>query len=306
MNTRKTIGMILTLFLGGFSSLGIAQVVAQSKVIFGTDVANPISVAPYESTRINVELARDEYDIEGDPFAKGRALWLGTVATGSALRATFVTDKPGVDDLLNADDVYRFSFVLSALAPGEYTVELALSGQASALMPVRRAVTVAATSPTVVATSLGQRPTGKFFLTASAQELSTLAALTGDGSVDKKGLLWGVAEQTMNVWPATGDAPTAAKPVCRLYHPQAVTHFYSANAADCALVRNISPWVDEGIAFKALTPNNGACPTGTDPVYRLFSAGLGNHVYTRSTATVASFGQTGWVNEGVVFCSPKT
>lgn len=306
MNTRKTTGMILPLFLGGFSSLGIAQVVAQSKVIFGTDVPNPISVAPYESTRINVELARDEYDIEGDPFAKGRALWLGTVATGNALRVTFVTDKPGVDDFLNADDVYRFSFVLSALAPGEYTVELALSGQASALVPVRRTVIVAATSPTVVATSLGQRPTGKFFLTASAQELSVLAALTGDGSVDKKGLLWGIAEQTMNVWPAMGDAPTAAKPVCRLYHPQAVTHFYSANAADCALVRRTSPWIDEGVAFKALTPSNGACAIGTDAIYRMFSAALANHAYARSTATVASFGQTGWVNEGVVFCSPKT
>ena len=71
-------------------------------------------------------------------------------------------------------------------------------------------------------------------------------------------------------------------------------------------MRKTSPWIDEGIAFKALTPSNGACPTGTDAVYRLFSAALGNHVYTRSTATVTAFGQTGWANEGVVFCSPKS
>lgn len=305
MNERISIGLFVALALAGFSSVGLAQGVAQSKVVFAADVPNPVRVTAYETTRINVELSREEYDIEGDPSAKGRAMWLGTTATGNALRATFVTDKPGVDDFLNVNDAYKFSFVLSALAPGEYTIDLALSGQASTVLPVRRTVIVAATPPTVVATSLGQRPTGKFFLTASPQELAALSALTSDGSADKTGLLWGIAEQTMNVWPATGDASAAAKPVCRLYHPQAVTHFYSANAADCALVRKTPPWVDEGIAFKALTPSNGACPTGTDAVYRLFSASIGNHAYTRSTATVTAFGQTGWANEGVVFCSPK-
>ena len=305
MNKRIAIRAVTALSLSIFSGIGGAQTVTQSRVIFAADVPNPIRIAAYETARINVELSREDYDIEGDPFAKGRALWLGTSAAGNALRATFVTDKPGIDDFLNADDAYKFSFVLSALSPGDYTIELALSGQASGVVPTRRTVIVAATPPTVIATSLGQRPTGKFFLTASPQELAVLGALTGDGSADKKGLLWGIAEQTMNVWSATGDAPAAAKPVCRLYHPQAVTHFYSANAADCALVRKTSPWIDEGIAFKALTPSNGACPTGTDAVYRLFSAALGNHVYTRSTATVTAFGQTGWANEGVVFCSPK-
>jgi hypothetical protein len=305
MNKRASIALIATSFLAGFSDCGLAQVVTQSKVVFGADVPNPVRVAAYEATRINVELSRDEYDIEGDPFAKGRAMWLGTTSAGNALRATFVTDKPGADDFLNVDDVYKFTFVLSALAPGEYTIELALAGQPSGPVSISRTVIVALTPPTIVATSMGQRPTGKFFITASPQELTVLSALTGDGASDKKGLIWGVAEQTINVWPATGNAPTAAKPVCRLYHPQAVTHFYSANEADCALVRKTAPWIDEGIAFKALTPSNGACPVGTDAVYRLFSATLGNHVYTRSTATITAFGQTGWANEGVVFCSPK-
>lgn len=240
----------------------------------------------------------------GNPSSPLLLRFLGWGTSATTLRATFVTDKPIVDDfggLVYAD----FVLPLPLLAPGTYTIELATAdGKVTDMKPL----TVSGAAATSPATSLNNRRSGKFFLTAASAEVTSLLALSGltNPQVDAGGVHWGIAEQTMNVWPATGDAPPAAKPVCRLYHPQAVTHFYSANEADCALVRKTAPWVDEGIAFKALTPSNGACPTGTDAVYRLFSATLGNHAYTRSTATVTAFGQTGWVNEGVVFCSPKS
>ena len=117
--------------------------------------------------------------------------------------------------------------------------------------------------------------------------------------------LWIQSEAPFLAWPATGDAPSSALPVCRLFHPGAVTHFYSANPTDCATLRRTAPWVDEGIAFRALLPTAaGTCGIGTQIVYRLFSESLGTHRYTRSTATYEALQSKGWQPEGAVFCSP--
>lgn len=289
---------VATTLVASASSL-FAQTVEQAAFRF---VSQNLPLVAYSETQ-TLELAVDIYT-NGPVVLPHRAFQLlGWTFAGAKLRASFLSDKPFVEDIPFFRP-YVFSITVPPLAPGNYTIELAT---ADGKVTDMRALTVTVAPATSPATSLNNRRSGKFFLTASSADVSSLLALSGlsNPPVDGGGMHWGIAEQTMNVWPATGEAPTAAKPVCRLYHPQAVTHFYSANAADCALVRGTSPWIDEGIAFKALTPSNGACPTGTDPVYRLFSATLGNHTYTRSTATVTAFGQTGWANEGVVFCSPK-
>jgi hypothetical protein len=56
----------------------------------------------------------------------------------------------------------------------------------------------------------------------------------------------------------------------------------------------------------------GACPAGTQPVYRLYNNGMGaapNHRYTTSLATRAAMLAQGWVPEGygadaVIMCAP--
>ena len=289
-----------TLALVGMTPALHAQAVEQARLAFvspNLDGVSPYSVSETLSLRVDI------YTQLGEPLPAFAVRFVGWIVDGVKLRATFLSAKPFVEDIpfFRANAI---SIALPPLAPGTYTIELATS---DGKITDTRSLAVSASPATTPATSLNNRRSGKFFLTASSTEASSLLALTAssDPPLEDGGVRWGIAEQTMNVWSATGDAPAAAKPVCRLYHPQAVTHFYSANAADCALVRKTSPWIDEGIAFKALTPSNGACPTGTDAVYRLFSAALGNHAYTRSTATVTAFGQTGWTNEGVVFCSPK-
>ena len=278
-----------------------AQTVEQAR--FGFVAQDLPSLDAYTDSQ-TLELAVDIYS-NGPVVLPSKAFrLLGWKVEGAMLTARFLADKPFIEDT----PFFRATVFLIAVPPltsGNYTVQLAT---ADGKVTDTRSLTVTAAAATSPATSLNNRRSGKFFLTASSVEVNSLVVLSGatNPPVDGGGMHWGIAEQTMNVWSATGDAPTAGKPVCRLYHAQAVTHFFSANEADCALVRKTAPWIDEGIAFKALTPSNGACPTGTDAVYRLFSASIGNHAYTRSTATVTAFGQTGWVNEGVVFCSPKS
>ena len=291
----------LALLLCGFALPLHAQPVAQARVWFSlADLPVVQAYLPAQSLSISVEITKGG----GTPSSSLLLRFLGWGANGSTLRAAFVTAKPQLDDFGGLVPA-NYEVPVPPLAPGAYTLELATSD--GKVTDIKRLV-VSDVPATLPATSLSNRRSGKFFLTASSTEVSSLLALTAssDPPLEDGGVRWGIAEQTMNVWPATGGAPAASKPVCRLYHPQAATHFYSANVADCALVRKTSPWIDEGIAFKVLTPSNGACPTGTDAVYRLFSSTLGNHVYTGSAATVTAFGQTGWVNEGVVFCSPKS
>ena len=299
---RKLLDYIVASFaLVGIASSAHAQAAQQARVWF--DSKDLFKIEAFSQTKSLLVFAEYQKNF-GSPSSPLVLRFLGWKTTDSTLRAVFVTDKPIVDDFGFPFPYSDYVVPLPPLAPNTYTIELAT---ADGKITDTKSLTVAAAPATTSATSLNNRRSGKFFLTATSSDVSALLALSGvsNPEVDAGGVHWGIAEQTMNVWPATGDAPLAAKPVCRLYHPQAATHFYSANSADCSLVRKTPPWIDEGIAFKALTPSNGACPVGTDAVYRLFSASLGNHAYTRSTATVSAFGQTGWANEGVVFCSPK-
>lgn len=291
-----TLALIGTVFNGSTN----AQTPPQADVLFGSMAG--IAVPAYSDSQ-KLEVRVDVYKMIGMSSRPSSLRFLNWTTDSSKLRATFVSDKAFVEDFLG----YRpsdYAIPLPPLSPGSYTVELATSdGKVTAT----NQLTVASTGPTIAATSLGNRRSGKFFLTAAPAEASALLALFGASTptIDEGGVHWGVAERAINVWPATGNAPAEAQPVCRLYHPQVATHFYSANATDCATIRRTAPWVDEGVAFRALTAKNGVCPVGTDPVYRLFNPDLANHVYTRSTASVAAFAQTGWANEGVVFCSPK-
>ena len=75
--------------------------------------------------------------------------------------------------------------------------------------------------------------------------------------------------------------------MCRFYgslFPGPNSHFYTADAAECASVRSDPGWTFEGIAFHVGVPINGACPGGTYPVYRSynnrFARNDSNHRYT--------------------------
>jgi hypothetical protein len=116
---------------------------------------------------------------------------------------------------------------------------------------------------------------------------------------------------------AHATAQSGFAPICRFYLPPGYgdTHFYSASPAECDVVRAQNPaFVLESTAVMYLaTPNyvTGACPSGTDPVYRAWNRRPDtNHRYTSERSVRDAMVALGYVAEGsgpdvVTFCAPR-
>src|SRR5690606_32674359 len=135
-----------------------------------------------------------------------------------------------------------------------------------------------------------------------------------------------ILDDGFNVWPADGPAPSAAKPVCSFFSNVFgwhiyESHFYTADEEECNFLQSFdSGWEYEGVAFQALVPIDGSCPTGTTPVWRLYNneghRNTSNHRYVTSHETYQAMiankvlfidppeNAEGWIGEGVAFCSP--
>jgi len=104
-------------------------------------------------------------------------------------------------------------------------------------------------------------------------------------------------------WVRTGNDFTtttyAELPVCRFYSPVFNTHFYTADAAECALVKHNTDWVYEKSPFNTLEPYDATC-SGAAPVYRFYHAG--DHRYTADTGIRDAMLARGWTYEGIAFC----
>jgi serine protease len=157
---------------------------------------------------------------------------------------------------------------------------------------------VAETSPPQIARTLFHPEINHYFVTAGEREF----ALVLDD-------WWYTSDRGFYVWTRDSDAPAAAVPVCRFYSFLVNSHFYTAGEAECELLKqNGSGWIYEGIAFQALVPTGGACPAGTDPVWRLYNNRFeqldSNHRFVASSETYRTMMAAGWIGEGIAFCSP--
>jgi hypothetical protein len=103
-------------------------------------------------------------------------------------------------------------------------------------------------------------------------------------------------------WERTGNdfttATFATLPVCRFHSPVFNTHFYTADATECALVKQNPDWVYEKSPFAALARQGGQC-IGV-PVYRVYRAG--DHRYTADGGLRDAMVAKGWTDEGIGFC----
>ncbi len=109
---------------------------------------------------------------------------------------------------------------------------------------------------------------GHYFVTAFPEEAAALDAGTPVSGWARTGVAW-------NAWKSAGDSTTAV-PVCRFFGTPGVgpnSHFYTADAAECAKVKQNPDWTYEGIAFHVDVPQDGACAAGTAAVYRSFYPG---------------------------------
>lgn len=163
-------------------------------------------------------------------------------------------------------------------------------------------VTIAPAPPTQPVFGFYNESIKHYFITASTAEKNSLLGGGGGGG-------WFMVDPGFNAWPADGPAPTATKPVCRFYSAAVNSHFYTAGAGECeSLKQPSSGWTYEGIAFRALVPTKGSCYPGTTPVWRLyndrFAQSDSNHRFVASVDTYRHMIASGWIGEGVAFCSP--
>ncbi|HZI84198.1 MAG TPA: choice-of-anchor D domain-containing protein [Casimicrobiaceae bacterium] len=144
-------------------------------------------------------------------------------------------------------------------------------------------------------------PANHYFLTASPEEA---AALDASG-------LWVRTGYHFRAWSA-GNAAPGTLPACRFTGTPGIgpnSHFFTADANECAIVATNPYWVFEGIAFRSALPDAGACSAGSVPVIRFFLTGSDvtqvRHRYVVDPAEAARMRTAGWFEEGPVFCAPS-
>jgi len=149
-----------------------------------------------------------------------------------------------------------------------------------------------------------------YFITAGANEINLL-----DTGVLKG---WERTGLRFLGYASPARAPEPVNPVCRFYmRPEAGdSHFYSGAPDECAEVMRKfdASWIYESPSvFYMPMPDtrSGACPAGTQPVWRFLNVARTNHRYTTEVAVRDELRATpGWVPEGygddaVVMCSPR-
>ena len=158
-----------------------------------------------------------------------------------------------------------------------------------------------------------------FFVTADTAEIAFL-----DGGAF--GGAWVRTGGTFPAWDVAG-APAGTVPVCRFFGTDQYrvdgsrigpnSHFYTADPAECALVKTAWPsvardgrsypaWTFEANAYAVRLPAGGTCEAGTQPLYRAYNNGARgdpNHRYSLQASLLQ--GMTGWTVEGLVMCVPQ-
>jgi len=101
-------------------------------------------------------------------------------------------------------------------------------------------------------------------------------------------------------------------PVCRFFSTSfgiKSSHFYTPDPVECDGVKLNPNWQYEAIRFHVPVPaGDGSCAAGLRPVHRLYNAGQGgapNHRFTTEVTVRAAMLASGWVYEGISFCSPQ-
>ena len=160
----------------------------------------------------------------------------------------------------------------------------------------------AAAEPTAQVVEFHNAALNHYFVTAFPEEAAALDAGTPVAGWTRTGVAW-------KAWKSAGDGATAV-PVCRFHGTPGVgpnSHFYTADAAECASVRQNPDWTFEGIAFHVDVPKGGACGAGTTPVYRSFYQGAtvaqSNHRFLTDLTMHQNMAGSS-ILEGAAMCAP--
>ena len=129
---------------------------------------------------------------------------------------------------------------------------------------------------------------------------------------------WALLDQYASIgWKRTGVTFSAytqgqdvnAQPVCRFFAPAVASHFFSVNKSDCDLLATTPGFLNEGVAWYALPPANGACAASTTSLFRTFNNGgngPANHRYFTDYSFYQSYASKGYALEGLSMCLPQS
>jgi len=138
-----------------------------------------------------------------------------------------------------------------------------------------------------------------YFMTPYLAEANgILAGAAGPG--------WMRTEIDFNAWQ---DGAATGVPMCRFYGTPGRgpnSHFFTAEAAECAAVMRDPGWTFEGLTMRVVPAVGGVCALDSIPVFRVYNNRYAfndsNHRYTTSRMTREQMKSRDWVDEGTVFC----
>jgi fermentation-respiration switch protein FrsA (DUF1100 family) len=140
-----------------------------------------------------------------------------------------------------------------------------------------------------------------YFMAAGPDEISSiLHGGAGPG--------WELTGQSFKAWLTAPDPAAGTVPVCRFYGAGPNSHFFTASADECAIVKRDGGWFYEGTGFYLQPVDaNRRCPAGYLQVQRAYNNGFprndSNHRFTTSDSTLRAMGRLGWSVEGPVMCA---
>ena len=145
-----------------------------------------------------------------------------------------------------------------------------------------------------------------YFVTAEVAEATAI----DNGSAGPGWVRTGFSYNVFGAAQVAGLKAGVTNPVCRFYGTPGVgpnSHFYTADDAECIIVKRDPGWFYEGIAYHIQQPQFGNCPAGTQPIYRAYNlraqANDSNHRFITNPATFLAMGDQGWSMEGLVMCT---
>lgn len=176
------------------------------------------------------------------------------------------------------------------------------AGHAAAFVLAAAASTAGAAEPTTTAIEFYNAANTHYFLTADAAEAAMLDAGTLVPGWKRTGV-------TFRAFANDGEQP-GALPVCRFFGTPGRgpdSHFYTANATECELVKSNPNWKYEAIAFFIQVPGANGCPDATQSIYRSFYPGpnvrASNHRFVPDLTVHAKMASSSTL-EGAVMCAP--
>ena len=159
-----------------------------------------------------------------------------------------------------------------------------------------------AVEPTAHVVEFYNAAIGHYFVTAFPEEIAALDEGRPVAGWTRTGVTW-------NAWRTAGESADSV-PVCRFFGTPGVgpnSHFYTANAAECATVKQNPDWTFEAVSFFIDVPQGTGCVLGTEPIYRSFYPGAAvadsNHRFLPDLTMHQNMAVSSTL-EGVVMCAP--